>query len=481
MTSNMRVPSSDAPVRLSKEDVDKSYRQEHGVGATILLDQPTNHHEDPLENLSTIANEMVDMTKTKDLLAPTTASHTKKTVRINDVVTFIPLLTSSSFFRQTPKPKTVTNQGYGGMMRSFRIVTPAAISRGHKTTKEDDLVPKSSLWWTKEERREILISNQKASRDFKRYHRAKIREANLIYEKIVMDCSVFEDDKDKDDEIYHFFRNNRLRRRTDDNENMIKNSKKRKRMATTDSIDCDISTIDVGCNINPPSTPTTGETTMYLPDQIRGLEWGVLPDAKRYRKTHARNVLDWQDRLREMKDGIERKRRRNGHDCDQEDRQDNQDCSMSSSDEHVDYNHDHVHGKITRRLSYHQEQQEILLGQKAIISSHRSCVLARMLGKSDAIAATDSVSISTSNLCEKSRTNSPTPSLTSTTDESNSGSDEEDDSESDDDDSDSDDSDSEEDGGASRSHFLYSTVTTNASSMHRRTFRPRMMPPMSWR
>uniref|UniRef100_A0A7S4ADT4 Uncharacterized protein n=1 Tax=Pseudo-nitzschia australis TaxID=44445 RepID=A0A7S4ADT4_9STRA len=540
----MRVfcTNDDAPAKLSREG--ETNRQEEQASASIttstvgvqhqdqIQDQPitcssnTIHKKDALETISPTSTPAdndkkggetgtsMSIIKTEDLTpavvvtsssssanASSTSHNQRKTVRINDKVTLIPLLTSASFFRKTPKPTAtkVTKYRYGGMMRSFRIVsTSAIVARDNNETHDEDpdenLVPKCSLWWTKEERREILLSNQKASREFKRYHPSQVRRANLVYHKIVTDCSNNSGDDDgydhkdgdttNNDDIYHFFQHNRLRQHKDanvsststTNANSTSHSKKRKRT--------------VGWNTSANTTTDDDETpTIYLPTHVRGLEWNVLPDAKRYRKTHARIVLKCQERFRELNDECPRKRpRKSDHDGD-----------------HQDHDGDEI---AAARFSHRQEQQDVLLGQKAVASSRRSCLLARSFGKSDAIAARNLVDANRSSVSE-----SPTPSLTSTTDESDSSccssSDEEDGDESDannnsgtssdEDDTDDDDSDSDDDdednSHATRNRYhpmsysySYSSsrLSTNAngnvnSNTLRRTFRPRMMPPISWR
>ena len=40
-----------------------------------------------------------------------------------------------------------------------------------------------------------------------------------------------------------------------------------------------------------------GRATLVIPDDIRGLEWGVMPSIKECRKTHVQDVLDVQEQL----------------------------------------------------------------------------------------------------------------------------------------------------------------------------------------
>lgn len=377
-------------------------------------------------------------------------THKKRSVRINDEVTIIPLLTSAAFFHKTPKP-TVTTSGYGLMARSFRIVTPP-ISEEDSDEDEDTMVPKSSLWWTKEERKEILQANQKTSREFKRFHPTQVREANLVYDDIVMDCSYDEGDDpaNNENDICDFFQSYHRANRSAAStcSSTATKSKKRKRDGGTTTTAAATSFVE-----KPLAVP---DTIIDLPAHVRGLEWGVLPDAKRYRKAHARTVLHWQERFRR---NDRKNKRRKGH-------KDSQDAHFLSHTEEND-------------------PQDLILGQKASISSRRSCILARVFGNSDALSVKELWRVS-------SRSRSPTPSLTSTSGSSSEDEEDDDDSSSSDSESDSDDSESDpqddddddsHDSENESSFFQHSSYVPYNSSVtsHRRMFRPRMLPPSSWR
>jgi len=236
----------------------------------------------------------------------------------------------------------------------------------------------------------------------------------------------------------------------------------------------------------PSPSPELSSATIDLPTSVRGLEWGVMPDAKRYRKAHARTILRLQERFRRTSDRRRQheddpKRRRLGHDCERD-------------------------GEAP--LDNDQRQpQDVLLGRKACVSSLRSCLLARVFGNSDATAAYPSPTVSDIENHRRSASSSrvsPTPSLTGTTDESESGSDEsehetsdtddglatsESEIESDDDnyDSEDDDSDDEEDDEHNAKDFramvagnCRHSLSSNNPNSHKRMFRPRMMPPVYW-
>jgi hypothetical protein len=525
----MGVVCCEAHPKPAHDDVETNRQQDPssllspiaGTTATASVVSLPSDHESNHSHRIMALNSSSSMDQTNDGTASiktnetTKASQDKKKVRINDEVTLIPLLTSASFFRKTPKPTTITSSGGYGIMPSFRIVTPAAIPSESSTDSDDDeFVSKASLWWTKQERREILQANQKASRDFKRFQPTKIRQANLVYHEIVKDCccrSDCEHDEEHydDNDIYEFYQRQRsLNSRS--NANAVTSStsattstrsssssshsptKKRKHAELTPSITMG------DFDLQPPTIP---DATLDLPTNVRGLEWGVIPDAKRYRKAHARTVLRWQDRFRKMNN------RRRRHDCEQPDEfQDNEvssEWSLPSSsssfddddDDETDVDGDHKNCETTRDQQ-HQEQV-LLLGQKASISSLRSCLLARVFGKSDEVAANPAIATASDLEEKRSSSWSPTPSWTGTSESSGSEEDDDDSSESDDDESDSEsdgenddsksDGEDDEDGTvnsfkslANRSGYHSTSVSTNPPNTHKRMFRPRMMPP-SWR
>ena len=481
----MGVVCCEAPPKLAHQDAgnDPSVSSAVATSTTAIsssISLPSGHVANDSHPAKPKSKSVTDQDSNR---TKTNKSKTKekKSVRICDNVTMIPLLTSASFFHKTPKPTTITNTGHG-IMPSFRIVAPAAIrsevdKEDGSPRSEDNLVPKASLWWTKQERKEIQQANQKCTREFKRFQPTKMRQVNLVYNEIVMDCchrnNGQEDEEDYDDnDIYEFFQKQRLKRRTTPlfeqnrantgaTSNKRYNSTKKRKWSdfnSSNQLDSDL----------PP--PTIPDFTIDLPASVRGLEWGVIPDAKRYRKAHARNVLGWQDRLRCMNN---RQCRRNNHDCDDEE----YDLSSSSSSSEDDSESDSDYENCAR-TSEERHQQDILLGEKASLSSLRSCILAKALGKYDAIAANPTIH-RVSNL-EGKRSTSPTPSLEGTS-ESSSGSEEEECDNTSDSESDSD-SDNDDDDNRNGNHYFKTTANYKPMAVGNsrpRFFRPRMMP--SWR
>ncbi len=500
----MGVVCCEAPPELAHDDIDKSGHHDplsssgttttEALAARLPSDSSDTSHA---TDFTSQVDQIKDTASLKTIQETNKSQVTKKGVRIKDEVTLIPLLTSASFFRKT-KPTMITSYSHG-IMPTCRIVTPASFDQD---TDDNELVPKSSLWWTKEERREILQANQKSSRDFKRFQPTKMREANLVYSEIVTECCDRHNDfdhtighQDADEDIYDYFRRQHSSAASSTVSTATGRKKKRKR--------CEFSFME-NSEIPPPEDT---DLTIDLPTNVRGLEWGVMPDAKRYRKAHAKTVLKWQDRFRRMNE--RRRKQRKIEQWDSTESSSSSSSSSASSDE--DENNPAICEKTTR-------DQQDFLAKKAVISSQRSCILARVFGKSDELAANTRVATA-SNLEERRSTFwSPTPSLTGTESSESENDDDDDDVE----DSDSDDesesepesddeseSDSDEEDQESQRSFrsvsyrrypngsvqhrmfrppimqrtFQSVSYTNYSSgnSQNRMFRPRMMPPTSWR
>ena len=359
----------DTPPKLTRDDQSLFSSSLSAVVATARTILPSDNTNGGASQTDTVRNNdtkpIVDVTLTS---SPTTTMTTtdcdvdttnnkvksnnqKKNVRINDEVASIPLLTSASFFSKATSSTTDT-----------------------LSSRSNDIVKKDSLWWTREERKEILLRNQRLSRDFKRHHSSQIQHAKKVYDEIIRqdknNALLHNEDGDNDDDdssddeyddIYNFFQQERSpkRRRTiafnaaSVGNNTVKttSAKKRKRITT------DLSPTGVEDTI--PHTHKCTDTSspiIDLPTHVRGLEWSVLPDAKRHRRTHARTVLRWQDRFRRRR---QRRRIENEY-------------SSSSSD--GSNSNVFVNGEC---LTAGREQE--LLGHKATISSHRSCILAQVL------------------------------------------------------------------------------------------------------
>eukprot|EP00980_Cylindrotheca_fusiformis_P022540 scaffold9428_cov103-Cylindrotheca_fusiformis.AAC.1 len=127
--------------------------------------------------------------------------------------------------------------------RKKRVVTKA--KRRVRLVKFDDernieyeLSPrcgdKSSLWWTREERKDILENNQRLARQFRYHHRDEISHANDVFDQCCYDDS-------------------------------------------------------------PLSSTEWSTPKVELPIHVRGLEWAILPKSKSHRRVHVQEVLQAQD------------------------------------------------------------------------------------------------------------------------------------------------------------------------------------------
>ena len=101
------------------------------------------------------------------------------------------------------------------------------------------LQDKSSLWWTRDERKDIQETNQRLARAYRVHHRNNIDHAHDVYEA----CCEEDDSSSSDD--------------------------------SSDEM-------GVGMKIE-------------LPTHVRGLEWGFLPKTKLHRRIHVQEVLQAQE------------------------------------------------------------------------------------------------------------------------------------------------------------------------------------------
>eukprot|EP00980_Cylindrotheca_fusiformis_P008534 scaffold1807_cov140-Cylindrotheca_fusiformis.AAC.26 len=93
---------------------------------------------------------------------------------------------------------------------------------------------KSSLWWTRDERKDILENNQRLARQFRCHHRDEISHANDVFDQCCYDDS-------------------------------------------------------------PLSSTEWSAPKVELPTHVRGLEWAILPKSKSHRRVHVQEVLEAQD------------------------------------------------------------------------------------------------------------------------------------------------------------------------------------------
>jgi hypothetical protein len=109
------------------------------------------------------------------------------------------------------------------------------------------LAEKSSLWWTKDERQDILQKNHRLAQDFRYLHRDQVQHCKDVFAQC---CS----------------------------------------------------------DVTESSSDYLEQAKIDLPTHVRGLEYGILPASKAYRRTHVRVVLKLQSQMQnlqgDMKDRV---------------------------------------------------------------------------------------------------------------------------------------------------------------------------------
>ncbi|OEU11755.1 hypothetical protein FRACYDRAFT_263308 [Fragilariopsis cylindrus CCMP1102] len=417
------------PPKLAHQDDDKQQQQQ------TFLPQPHLQLKSPADTddallSSTVVNNTTDKKNKKK--RKKTGVVRNRVVRINKNVTYIPLLTSASFF-STTATSTATTTATTGTTTS----TPCT---------------KASLWWTKEERKEILLSNQRVSRNFKRYHPIEVQRANLVFHEIVNDCnqnnnnykqddnnypssaSSSDENEDADnhfkDDVYNFFQRERLKQRriaatatatgaaaiAISTTNPI-TTKKRKRHNTVDKDDNEprsSSSSILSEGITTTAAIAVAERIrstdrielesgieINLPTHVRGLEWAVIPDAKRYRKTHSRTILRLQEHFRRRNNNTNYKNK-------------NKKNNSIDYDDSSSFDDDDANEKCSTSLTLYEQQE--LLGHTSTISSRRSVKLAQVLADLDA-RSLDTITTTTASVTTRNDDKgNETPSLTGTTD-----------------------------------------------------------------
>lgn len=169
---------------------------------------------------------------------------------------------------------------------------------------------RSTLWWTKEERRVIRSRNNAILQDYIKRHPLHVQYLQQVFDEDccrpltttssrpdhltvvtseededgTTDSTTFSSSDDSDDEKTEqcdesFTDSRRLKRSRRRRSPMHVSCRKRQRLQTLRG------------NVQP--------NKMNLPTCVRGLEYGILPDAKAHRKIHCKRVLDCQNRLQE--------------------------------------------------------------------------------------------------------------------------------------------------------------------------------------
>lgn len=117
---------------------------------------------------------------------------------------------------------------------------------------------KASLFWTRDERDDILESNQRLALEFRQQQPGSVEKANQVFDRCCQE-NISDDSSDEDEFIDYF---------DDDDEH--------DELEVQDTL------------------AAAGSQTIDVPTHVRGLEWGFLPASKKYRRTHVQRVLRWQ-------------------------------------------------------------------------------------------------------------------------------------------------------------------------------------------
>eukprot|EP00526_Cylindrotheca_closterium_P020914 CAMPEP_0113653450 /NCGR_PEP_ID=MMETSP0017_2-20120614/28590_1 /TAXON_ID=2856 /ORGANISM="Cylindrotheca closterium" /LENGTH=212 /DNA_ID=CAMNT_0000566453 /DNA_START=60 /DNA_END=695 /DNA_ORIENTATION=+ /assembly_acc=CAM_ASM_000147 len=165
------------------------------------------------------------------------------------------ILNSSLELRSKPK----------GIRKKLTLVKPTLQKRKRKVQFTDVHVveydspskqqDKSDLWWTKDERKEILQNNQRLAKLFKVHHPHEIASANDAYDQCCYD---------------------------DDDETSSSESEEDENTPTTTLL-----LSKTNSSLRKPK--------LHLPTHVRGLEWAILPYSKKHRKVHVQQVVEAQD------------------------------------------------------------------------------------------------------------------------------------------------------------------------------------------
>lgn len=163
------------------------------------------------------------------------------------------VLNSSLELRSKPK---------GGIRKKLTPVKPSLKRKALKVqfTNTDDVVeyectkqPRENLWWTKDERKEILQANQRLAKQFKLTHPQEIACANEAYDQCCYDNDTCSSSSSCSSES------------EDENSTSWLSRRPKKR------------------------------PKLHLPTHVRGLEWAILPYSKKHRKVHVQQVVQAQD------------------------------------------------------------------------------------------------------------------------------------------------------------------------------------------
>jgi hypothetical protein len=126
-------------------------------------------------------------------------------------------------------------------VRYATTMTGSVVTRQLPPCDQYSDLDKSALWWTKEERRVVHENSRQLASDFRIHHDDQVQHCRRVFDQ-----------------------------------------------CTTLTLTPSKSSSDFLENV-----------TILLPARVRGLECGVVPESKAYRRTHIHQVLDVQDQIRE--------------------------------------------------------------------------------------------------------------------------------------------------------------------------------------
>lgn len=124
---------------------------------------------------------------------------------------------------------------------------------------------KSTMFWTRDERDDILEANQRLAMEYRREEPINVEKANQVFHQCCHDQDIYQDSSSEDDDYLYEEDEDE-----DDDESL-------------DQVERD------ECFV--------ASRNIDVPPQMRGLEWSFLPASKKYRRTHVQRVLRWQQRL----------------------------------------------------------------------------------------------------------------------------------------------------------------------------------------
>jgi hypothetical protein len=179
---------------------------------------------------------------------------------------------------------------------------------------------RSLLWWTKEERRDIQSRNQAMIQDYLQRHPLHVRHLRQVFEEqcchysapsTTLSDSIVVNVNLQDDHVAPTEATSPSSSEESDNDDdnpsndPVKSDsfelRCQQRCRRRHRLHHPSSSLHALCQKRQQRQhQLDSNSMMILPICVRGLEYGILPDAKSHRKAHRQRILDWQERLRTM-------------------------------------------------------------------------------------------------------------------------------------------------------------------------------------